>query len=1076
MEFIDSTGHIFELEDYNFYPEGYDYNENQYVFWFDNEYNTKLSIDCYYIKPIRIIYNKKLTKKSNINISIEKSNHYKLLSSKKIQELLENKKDIFSSNVNDYIEIDDNVNFVNKLSFDDLCIVNDISQPIFRSKQNPSLIYHGNVNEILNVDNSITYIGNNGYEEIELIKDNVDYTLIPFYVVANVKEEGSWLTNILIHIEDNDYTLGQINTSYYCPITVGGVFYNEMEELVINGKNMGVSFPKEIIRSFYNTSFYNDNIDYSIWNNKIKEYLLNYMKLKGELGNFRQILYSLDWFGYGDKLSISKLLKTDNELINQYITDNFSISTDIINSFLTFKNTTYISLSLKGITYDNENYNMYNFEEDFWGEGKPKLINLFNTFITEKIDDTSDIEFIKQYYDFGFNELGLKLSCLKYYFEKYFLPIHIKIYRSSITNQCFSQDIKILNNVYTQITSNSLYVNDNNVLVNFPISDTLWISNQTHFIDDNFTEFSLYNNSEYYKKSIDNIYYFEDLCVSIPIEFSSNNYCDEYDRLKHYNVNIILFRNDEKILDTKFNFYNKTSFYDKYTNEKYINNDIIIHNNNYVYIDSDNNIKQLTRECLTNDFKYIVIYPKLLGENNNVYDWLNSNYSLRVLVNNKWFEYSFKLKLPELDIRVGTLYYQYNYNMFKQFNGINENNILQFNAKMYEPDLVTINNVDFVNNLIMYMKNNHLTYINKQISILKDNNYKYYINKNGYKCIYSIIEEKQNIYKYYILTEDPNYFKYENIENLSNNNNLLKLYEINNIEELMLEFNEKIQNNECYYVLHKDINSFVDLYNEQINLPNDINKLLNRVHLFNLLKINEDGNPEYIKYDNTTAGKNSFSIQIELNNELKQLCFADNDSEYVINLYKAFFDINTGNINCNFNYIENNNRYIDNSLKQNYDLYLMHDEDYWYIVLISKSPIVLNQPLDIPKYSYEITNEYYNNYYLQYVRSDNKFLVNRVIFKDSNGIHQFNNNDVIVCKIENIDLPINLMHNSKWTINPLSIGINNFKNVSSNNNMCIISTSNNTKYERGYYEIKVTYALDKNLSITEEKTTKILIK
>ena len=92
------------------------------------------------------------------------------------------------------------------------------------------------------------------------------------------------------------------------------------------------------------------------------------------------------------------------------------------------------------------------------------------------------------------------------------------------------------------------------------------------------------------------------------------------------------------------------------------------------------------------------------------------------------------------------------------------------------------------------------------------------------------------------------------------------------------------------------------------------------------------------------------------------------------------------------------------------------------------------------------------------------------------NLHQFNNNDVIVCKIENIDLPINLMHNSKWTINPLSIGINNFKNVSSNNNMCIISTSNNTKYEKGYYEIKVTYALDKNLSTTEEKTTKILIK
>ena len=33
----------------------------------------------------------------------------------------------------------------------------------------------------------------------------------------------------------------------YCPITVGGVYHDEIEELVINGKNLGVSLPKDII-------------------------------------------------------------------------------------------------------------------------------------------------------------------------------------------------------------------------------------------------------------------------------------------------------------------------------------------------------------------------------------------------------------------------------------------------------------------------------------------------------------------------------------------------------------------------------------------------------------------------------------------------------------------------------------------------------------------------------------------------------------------------------------------------------------------------------------------------------------
>ena len=153
---------------------------------------------------------------------------------------------------------------------------------------------------------------------------------------------------------------------------------------------------------------------------------------------------------------------------------------------------------------------MFDFNDDFWGEGNPKLQDLFDTYVTKTIDETG-IEYVKQYYDYSFTELGLKLSCLKYYFEKYFLPLHIKIFRSSITNQCFASDIKLLNTVSTHINSNSIFITDNNIIVNFPVQDTLWLSSQVHFIDNNFNEFSNYFN----RQTSNDIYYLNDICFSM---------------------------------------------------------------------------------------------------------------------------------------------------------------------------------------------------------------------------------------------------------------------------------------------------------------------------------------------------------------------------------------------------------------------------------------------------------------------------------------------------------------------------------------------------------------------------------
>ena len=60
---------------------------------------------------------------------------------------------------------------------------------------------------------------------------------------------------------------------------------------------------------------------------------MNYMQLKGEVGNYRSAINSLKWFEWGDKLTISKLIRNDNRIQRQYVKDFFDIINDNIYSY-----------------------------------------------------------------------------------------------------------------------------------------------------------------------------------------------------------------------------------------------------------------------------------------------------------------------------------------------------------------------------------------------------------------------------------------------------------------------------------------------------------------------------------------------------------------------------------------------------------------------------------------------------------------------------------------------------------------------------------------------------------------------
>ncbi len=504
MEFIDHTGHVFTIASYKSFPTGYMFSENPYIFWINDI--GKLSVKNYYLKSIKIILDSnKWAFDENTHLSIKlESSAFGLIGSKTINDLL-----LKNSNIFEYIDLDKSV-IKQELNEDDVILVSNLTND-----------------------------------------DGDEYAMCTFYVVTYNESQDVLLTNILIDIYDNGYT---VPIHEYCPITVGAEFADENEALIINGKNMGIDLPKDILRAVYSSSFYNDVADESLYNYKLKELLLNYMDIKGECGNYKSVLSSLKWFGWGNKLKITKLLETDNQFINQYIVDSFDINNDVLESYRLFRNTTYIKLFVQG-TIESDDSTSFDFDSDFWGEAKPIIKDVVNA-NSYSIYDENDIKFYKPYYDFLFDELGLKLSALEYYYKKYFLPIHLFIHNSSIQFQCHMNDVKIMvgenKTIYSEIPQVTYDVN-NNVTVTFPDKDYLLLKTETHLIDQNYNEFYKYILDDY-SSSRDDYYWVYENVMSLPIKFSQ--YDSDGNELgeQYYDCHLILDKLDKATYNYLYSF------------------------------------------------------------------------------------------------------------------------------------------------------------------------------------------------------------------------------------------------------------------------------------------------------------------------------------------------------------------------------------------------------------------------------------------------------------------------------------------------------------------------------------------
>ena len=627
MNFIDHTGHIFQMKSYSIKPIGYEFETTQYVFWFENEYGYKTSVDTYAIKPIRILLD--TNDVESIEITVD-SSKFSLLSPVEVQKRVEK-----LSSISQNITIDSKL-FTKKLSFkneedDDLAMIKNLTS--VNNEEKPK-------------------------------------SLIPFYVACNSPEAGTWQTNVLIHVIYSGSVGNARPDEEWCPITIASEIYDECEELIINGQNMGVTLPKEILKAVYQTSFYGNMPDERLYAQKLKEYLMNYMDIKGQQGNYKSALTALKWFGWGDKLDVYKLLKTDNEFESQYIRDNFDLVNDTLYSYRFFKNDALISIVLN-INEISENTEEYDFDSDFWGEDKPMVNDLFEKTIIKHYDE-GDLDFYRGYFDFSMNELGLKLCMLKYYYEKYFLPIHLALNSISMMQTVFANDIKIMSNCYPRLTSDVVFLKDQSIDVFFPPTVTLTLAAEKHKIDDNFIEFN---------DTVKAKYAIYDTLVNVPIKFVSKK------RDQYYDVILNLYKDGTPIYSRNFQF----TQYD---------------------IDTEEYEDDVEYDKYKGQFNFI-IHPKtfnryLLGNtgeiNNGKFElnlWLDSTYTIDLRVNNNNYSYKFNLKMPEMILKVGKLVYQYD-QRFRQL--YKEDNKLRFLSYMHMPGLVTVNNIDYVDDLYFFQE------------------------------------------------------------------------------------------------------------------------------------------------------------------------------------------------------------------------------------------------------------------------------------------------------------------------------------------------------------------------------------
>lgn len=991
MNFIDHTGHIFSLASYDSQPIGYEYETFNYVFYLEDDYARRLSVGNYYIRPIRVLLDRKV---QSVDLSVDSS--------------------VFSLINKDVIEA--KVKATHSLHI-------DIDEDDIRAKE-------------LHIT--------------DFYRDK-DYALCTFYIIGYTDEAATWTTNVLIKATYED-------REDYCPITVGGVFHDECEELVINGRNMGVYLPKDILDAVYGgKSVYSDNINEATYSNKVKEYLLNYMKLHGETGNLSQMVSALKWFDWGSKIDIVQLVRTDNDILTQYIRDFLNTDTDLLIRFEHFQHSGLVSLYVD-INGETGEVNEQEFDKDLWGEGKPILESYLDKMIAKQYDEQT-VTYWKPYFDYLLPELMLKIAALRHFYQKYFLPMHVMCLSASVRTQTYANDVKLVNRPFLQITECPIAFEDDRTrfTVEFPKTDTIFAYTQTHYVDDHYNEFDVYI-PETKDGDVDyDVYYINDICAAVPIKFiPKDENCD------FFRCHLILQRFGDNP------------------------------GGGTVMYESDFSFAPSKEE-----YRNLVIFPRLMNDRFTMNYWLDKHYMIHLNVNDIWFSYEFYLTVPEMHLKFGKLKYRYDERLFRQVNRIikdeNDKYVVDFNAFMYMPSLVDVSNINFPTDVLdygndeqmqrflrMYSESPSLPSEHSQISR------KYYNRVHLFKLLK---ETSKNVWEEILYSQresdDPTY------DNTGNMLSSVLTDDETNLYRMLFNDDgtqkEKVYNGRMkydMYLMHDspDLSDYIDvlLTQDEFNiiteyLEKGITETEPEVSTLEAPLVQVFPSYPFINPEDFRDPETGEIDQEALDEALGQ---RPNTDGYEIDTHPHYHG---PDVDCDGACGPAEPEAPANDFEAN------HPELYkkwldittsmfprWYIVLISKNTIdeaTQMSELDAPEI------ELPEGFKAEYVSSDNKWLINRMAYVPTHGINHFETNDIICGTINNVQLPFILTHGTKWNITPFSLGMEKDATVTSTTNTFIMSMGgDNEGYERGYYNLTVRYSIDGTIQNQRTHRARILVK
>ena len=200
--------------------------------------------------------------------------------------------------------------------------------------------------------------------------------------------------------------------------TIGCAFEESDEFLRLSLSNKGLEYPDKLAAALPDVDIYEDHAHAHTLNNKWRELLSNYMEIIGSKGSYLSLLKSLQWFGWRDAVELKEVwkyktpdgYKYEEHPVNDWMNSYWKSRINAL-SKTTYYTLRHPSMIINGST--DKNTTNWQYE-------------------TLYIDGVTDEDLKYLCIKWSKEEMRVKMALLGYFFETYFMPVHLDLLKSTV--------------------------------------------------------------------------------------------------------------------------------------------------------------------------------------------------------------------------------------------------------------------------------------------------------------------------------------------------------------------------------------------------------------------------------------------------------------------------------------------------------------------------------------------------------------------------------------------------------------------------------------------------------------------